>query len=532
MVAMTVALGGRLEGLLIFDNLDDANAFNNSDLQRLTRLREHAIGAVAKARTLVTVQEKTTELQKQKEQVEQAYDNVELLSRIGRDITAKLSIEEIISTVYQNVNSLMDAAVFGIGLYNEAEARLEFPATKENGVQLPPFSYALDDESRLAVACYVRRQEIVIEDMPREHQRYIKNYKPPVAGQPVASLLYLPLLYKDHAIGVITAQSFRKHAYSDYHVNILRNLGTYATIALENADAYRRLTATLDRLKATQEQLVVQEKLASLGALTAGIAHEIKNPLNFVNNFAELSVELAEELRQEIERVKDRLDAADFDLLQSLATDLQMNARKINEHGRRADSIVRGMLLHSRGQSGDRQNTDINALLEEYVNLSYHGMRAQDSSFNLTVERDYDPSIGMMEVVPQDLSRVFLNLVNNACYATHEKSKAVAANGRVDYKPTLTVSTKKAGDTVEVHVRDNGDGIPDEIRDRIFNPFFTTKPTGQGTGLGLSISHDIIVQQHHGTLEVDSVPGQFTDFKIRLPQAGAAASGRGEAALA
>jgi signal transduction histidine kinase len=378
----------------------------------------------------------------------------------------------------------------------------------------------------------VRRQEIVIEDMPREHQRYIKNYKPPVAGQPVASLLYLPLLYKDRAIGVITAQSFRKHAYSDYHVNILRNLATYATIALENADAYRRLIATLDRLKATQEQLVVQEKLASLGALTAGIAHEIKNPLNFVNNFAELSVELAEELRQEIERVKDRLEPAEFDLLQSLATDLQMNARKINEHGRRADSIVRGMLLHSRGQSGDRQNTDINALLEEYVNLSYHGMRAQDSSFNLTVERDYDPSIGTIEVVPQDLSRVFLNLVNNACYATHEKSKALATQGGRAYTPTLTVSTKNAGDTVEVHVRDNGDGIPAEIRDRIFNPFFTTKPTGQGTGLGLSISHDIIVQQHHGTLEVDSVPGQYTDFLIRLPRVGQAASGEGEAALA
>ena len=389
MVAMTVAFQDRLEGLLVFDNLDDPNAFNHSDLQRLTRLREHAMAAVTKARTLVTLQEKSTALQQQKEQVEQAYDNVELLSRIGRDITAKLSSEEIISTVYQNVNSLMDAAVFGIGLYNEADGRLDFPATKENGAQLPPFSYRLDDESRLAVVCYTRRQEIVIEDMPRQHSRYIKNYKPPVAGNPVASLLYLPLVHKDRAIGVITAQSFRTHAYTDYHLNILRNLATYATIALENADAYRQLNDTLDRLKSMQEQLVVQEKLASLGALTAGIAHEIKNPLNFVNNFAELSTELAEELRQEIEHVKDRIDPADFELLQALAGDLRMNARKINDHGRRADSIVRGMLLHSRGQSGERQDTDVNALLEEYVNLSYHGMRAQDSSFNLTVERAY-----------------------------------------------------------------------------------------------------------------------------------------------
>ena len=309
---MTVALQGRLEGLLVFDNMDDANAFNHSDLQRLTRLREHAMAAVTKARTLVTLQEKTTALQQQKEQIEQAKDNVELLSKIGRDITAKLSSGDIISTVYQNVNSLMDAAVFGIGLFNEAENRLDFPATKENGVQLPPFSYRMDDESRLAVVCYTRRQEIVIEDMPREHSRYIKNYKPPVAGNPVASLLYLPLVYKDRAIGVITAQSFRTHAYTDYHLNILRNLATYATIALENADAYRRLNDTLDRLKSMQEQLVVQEKLASLGALTAGIAHEIKNPLNFVNNFAELSVELAQELRQEIEQVKERLTPDEF----------------------------------------------------------------------------------------------------------------------------------------------------------------------------------------------------------------------------
>jgi signal transduction histidine kinase/ligand-binding sensor domain-containing protein len=530
MVAMTVALHGRLEGLLVFDNLDDPNAFSHSDLQRLTRLREHALAAVAKARTLVTLQEKTAALQQQKEEVEQAYDNVELLSRIGRDITAKLSSAEIISTVYENVNSLMDAAVFGIGLYNEAEAQLDFPATKENGVQLAPFSYRLDDDSRLAVVCYQRRQEIVIEDMPREHSRYIATYRPPVAGQPVASLLYLPLLYKDRAIGVITAQSFRKHAYTDYHLNILRNLATYATIALENADAYRRLIATLDRLKATQEQLVVQEKLASLGALTAGIAHEIKNPLNFVNNFAELSVELAEELRQELELVEDRIAQPDFEQLRSLAADLRTNASKINEHGRRADSIVRGMLLHSRGQSGDRQETDVNALLEEYVNLSYHGMRAQDSSFNLTVERAYDPAVGTILAVPQDLSRVFLNIVNNACYATHQKKKALELQGQRDYAPTLSVSTEGASDWVEIRVRDNGDGIPQEVRDRIFNPFFTTKPTGQGTGLGLSISHDIVVQQHHGTLEVDSSPGQYTVFVIRLPRTdGAGVSDAGAA---
>jgi signal transduction histidine kinase/ligand-binding sensor domain-containing protein len=532
MLAMTVALRGRLEGLLVFDNLNDENAFDHSDLQRVSRLREHAIGAVTKARTMVTLQEKSLALQQQKDQVEQAYDNVELLSRIGRDITSKLSIQEIIGTVYQSVNALMDAAVFGIGLCNEAEGRLEFPATTENGERLPPFHYGLVDDSRLAVVCYHRRHEIVIGDMAREHQQYIRQWKPPVAGKPVASIIYLPLMHQDRVIGVVTAQSFRKHAYTEYHLNILRNLATYVAIALENADAYRRLTETLDRLKAMQEQLVVQEKLASLGALTAGIAHEIKNPLNFVNNFAELTAELAGELQQALEQERTRLDPADYENLSDLAKDIILNARKINEHGKRADSIIRGMLLHSRGHSGERQKTDVNAVLEEYVNLSYHGMRAQDSSFNITIERNYDSTAGSILAVPQDISRVFLNIVNNACYATHERKQQADANGDRGYSPTVGVTTRNLGDTVEVRIRDNGKGIPPEIRDRIFNPFFTTKPTGQGTGLGLSISHDIVVQQHHGQLEVESEPGQYTEFILRLPRAGAAAEAEPNPAVA
>ena len=524
MLAMTVAIKGRLEGILVFDNMNDGEAFSTADVHRLTRFREHAVAAVSKARTLVAVQEKTDELQQQNEKLEQANENVELLSRIGRDITSKLSIDAIIGTVYENVNALMDAAVFGIGIINEEQYRIEFPATKENGLTLPPFSYQLDDESRLAVRCYKNAEEIVIGDFARERDRWVTGYVGPVAGKSTASILYLPLVYKDKVIGEITAQSFRKHVYNEYHLNILRNLAAYTAIALDNADAYRRLNATLDRLRATQEQLVVQEKLASLGALTAGIAHEIKNPLNFVNNFAELSVELAEELQGELLTRREALGEATYEHLTGLAEDLVRNARKINEHGRRADSIVKGMLLHSRGQTGDWQQTDVNALLEEYVNLSYHGMRAQDSSFNVTIERDYGADVGLVRSVPQDLSRVFLNIVNNACYAANDKKRRLEAAGNgAAFAPTLRVRTRRAGDVVEVRIRDNGDGIPDDIRDRIFNPFFTTKPTGQGTGLGLSISHDIVVQQHDGTLDVESERGAFTEFIVRLPAAPAAA---------
>ena len=275
---------------------------------------------------------------------------------------------------------------------------------------------------------------------------------------------------------------------------------------------------------------MVQEKLASLGALTAGIAHEIKNPLNFVNNFAELSMELATELQAALETQREVLGPAVYEDVTGLAADLVLNARKINEHGRRADSIIRGMLLHSRGHSGERQDTDVNA--------RPRGIRQpvlpRHARAGLVVQRharaELRPTTGTVRAVPQDISRVFLNLVNNACYATHERKQQADERGEQGYVPTLTVATRNLGETVEVRIRDNGKGIPPEVRDRIFNPFFTTKPTGQGTGLGLSISHDIVVQQHHGQLEVDSVPGQFTEFVVRLPRA-SSGSGGGAGAL-
>jgi signal transduction histidine kinase len=273
------------------------------------------------------------------------------------------------------------------------------------------------------------------------------------------------------------------------------------------------LENTLNELKNTQEKLIVQEKLASLGALTAGIAHEIKNPLNFVTNFAELSVELVGELREVVEAQQDRLEPKDREDLGAIIDDLQLNMTKITEHGKRADNIVRGMLQHSRGKSGDPVPTDLNALLAEYVALAYHGMRAQDASFNITLETSYDPAVGMVAVVPQDISRVFLNIINNACYAAHEKRQSAGA----EFSPTVRVQTADLGDHVRISIRDNGVGIPAAIREKIFNPFFTTKPPGKGTGLGLSITYDI-VRQHKGEIHVESEEGSYTEFVIVLPK--------------
>ncbi|MCG3121421.1 MAG: Adaptive-response sensory-kinase SasA [bacterium] len=266
----------------------------------------------------------------------------------------------------------------------------------------------------------------------------------------------------------------------------------------------------------TQEKLVTQEKLASLGALTAGIAHEIKNPLNFVNNFAHLSIDLMEELRAALAKQRERLAPEALEEIDDILVTLQKNAEKINHHGKRADSIVRNMMMHSRGKSGQREMTDINLLLDEAVNLTYHGIRAQDLAFNITIEKSYDDTIGKLYIVPQDLQRVFLNMISNACYATNEQK---LKRGNRDFAPTLAVSSQNLKNGVEIRIRDNGGGIPAEIRDKIFNPFFTTKPAGKGTGLGLSMSYDIVVQEHNGEIHLETEEGKFTEFVIRLPRA-------------
>jgi signal transduction histidine kinase len=270
------------------------------------------------------------------------------------------------------------------------------------------------------------------------------------------------------------------------------------------------LQKSLDDLKAAQTQLIQSEKMASLGELTAGIAHEIQNPLNFVNNFSEVSTELVDEMNEEIN--KGNLDDA-----KQIAQDLKQNLEKINHHGKRAGEIVKGMLQHSRTSSGQKELTDINALADEYLRLAYHGFRAKDKTFNSAMKTDYDENIGLIKIIPQDIGRVVLNLITNAFYVVNEKKKTPQPpEGGAAYEPVVSVSTKKVDDRIEIKVTDNGNGIPESVKEKIFQPFFTTKPTGQGTGLGLSLSYDII-KAHGGELKVETKEGKGSEFIILLP---------------
>ncbi len=370
----------------------------------------------------------------------------------------------------------------------------------------------------LAIAPYVAVSilgdltQLVANDFYNQWQNYFGN------ARVLAVIWLVAILFSQYRQNKIAEKERIKRQQED-EINraiAARKVELEGLVAERTAELTKQkeeLENTLNELKAAQKQLIQSEKMASLGELTAGIAHEIQNPLNFVNNFSEINSELIQEMQQE-------LTSGKMEEVNAIINDIRENEQKIIQHGKRAESIVKGMLLHSRGSSGHKEPTNINDLCDEYLRLSYHGFRAKDKSFNADFELKMDESIPTIHVVPQDIGRVLLNLINNAFYAVNEKLKS----GVKDYKPVVTVSTKQLNKKIEIKVSDNGNGIPDSVMDKIFHPFFSTKPTGQGTGLGLSISYDIVTKGHDGEIRVESLPAgesgkekQGTTFTITLP---------------
>src|SRR6516162_1965319 len=323
-------------------------------------------------------------------------------------------------------------------------------------------------------------------------------------------------------IGLLVLTRAEVQPFTDNQIELVTTYADQAAIAIENVRLFEaeqerthELTKSLEDLRTTQDRLVQTQKLASLGQLTAGIAHEIKNPLNFVNNFSGVSAELIDELQ---EALKSDFDEKVRTEIIELSNTLRSNLEKVMQHGKRADAIVKNMLLHSREGSGEHRLVDANALVEESLNLAYHGARAEKQGFKITMERSFDPAAGEIDVFPQEITRALLNLISNGFYAATKRKEQDKSEG---FEPTLAASTKNLGDRVEIRICDNGAAMPPEVREKMFNPFFTTKPAGEGTGLGLSITHDIIVKQHSGSIEVASQPGEFTEVRIILPRTAA-----------
>ena len=368
------------------------------------------------------------------------------------------------------------------------------------------------------------RRPVQVADL-RLAQAYIDREPLAVAAVELAgiyTMFTVPIFRDNDPLGVIAIYGQEPRPFTDKHIALVQDFAAQAVIAIENTRLMSELrqrtddlTQSLEDLRIAQDRLVQTEKLASLGQLTAGIAHEIKNPLNFVNNFSALSAELTDELNDLLKPAPlSGKMRQDVDELTGLLKD---NLEKVVQHGKRADSIVKSMLLHSREGSGEHRVTDINELLDESLNLAYHGVRTESSGYDIALKRDFDTSVGSVELFPQEITRAFVNLIWNGFYAVIRRKTEDGGSG---FEPALRTSTKNLGNSVEIRIRDNGIGIPAEVKAKMFDPFFTTKPSGEGTGLGLSICHDIIVKQHGGTIEVETQPGQFTEIRIVLPRNG------------
>jgi GAF domain-containing protein len=490
----------------------EVGAFSEHHVQLLRTFADQAVIAISNVELFKEVQAKTQDLGEALQQQTATADVLKVISRSAFDL------QTVFETLVQSAAQLCRADKAAI--LRLKDNKFHIVATHGFPLQFREFMAAnpmdLDRGSVTGRAALERRTVHVPDILADPEFTVIESQK----RGGFRTVLGVPLLREGNPIGALFMTRGVVELFTQQQIDLVTTFADQAVIAIENVRLFdevqartKELSQSLDELRTAQDRLVQTEKLASLGQLTAGIAHEIKNPLNFINNFSALSTELIDELDQTLTPAPlDNKMRADISELTSM---LKSNLEKVVQHGKRADSIVKNMLLHSREGSGEHRSADINALVEESLNLAYHGARAETTGFNITLRRALDPQAGAAELYPQEITRALLNLISNGFYAATTRQ---SETGDGTFEPTLDATTKNLGNRVEIRIRDNGAGITPEVREKMFNPFFTTKPAGEGTGLGLSMSYDIVVKQHGGTIDVETEPGAFTEFIITLPR--------------
>jgi len=484
--------------------------FTDKQIELATTFADQAVIAIENVRLFEEVQARTRELA-------QSVEELQALGEISQAVNSTLDLETVLTTIVSRAVQLSRTDAGAIYVFDEG--RKEFRLHATYGMTEAMITAIADqhlglDNANIGAAA-AQRKIIQFPDIQKSGPSVINEI---ILREGYRSLLIIPLLRPDSIIGALVVRRKTPGEFAQSTIELLQTFADQSVVAIQNARLFesveartRELAASLEDLRTAQDRLVQTQKLASLGQLTAGIAHEIKNPLNFVNNFSGISAELIDELQEALADVS--LNQKRRAEITELMDTLRGNLDKVVQHGKRADAIVKNMLLHSREGSGEHRLVDINALVEESLNLAHHGARAEKQGFTITMERSLDPTAGEADVYPQEITRALLNLILNGFYAA-TKRRAETNGG--DYEPTLTAATRNLGDRVEIRIRDNGTGILPDVKEKIFNPFFTTKPAGEGTGLGLSISHDIIVKQHGGSIEVDTQPGEYTEIRVIL----------------